>query len=76
MNQAILVIMGSGSSAVLSVAMGQKDHETVGRLLGNLIPITFLASTAFALFLYLFPPGVVRILGSNGAFLPIAVACL
>lgn len=43
MNQAILVIMGSGSGAVLSVAMGQKDHETVGCLLGNLIPITFLA---------------------------------
>ncbi|WP_321418363.1 MATE family efflux transporter [uncultured Desulfobacter sp.] len=76
MNQAILVIMGSGSGAVLSVAMGQKDHETVGRLLGNLIPITFLASTAFALCLYLCAPGVVKFLGGNGALLQMAVAYL
>jgi putative MATE family efflux protein len=76
MNQAILVIMGSGSGAVLSVAMGQKDHETVERLLGNLIPITFLASTNFALFLYLLAPGVVRFLGGNGILLEMAVAYL
>jgi putative MATE family efflux protein len=76
MNQAILVIMGSGSGAVLSVAMGQKDHETVESLLGNLIPITFLASTAFALCLYLFAPGVVKFWGGNGTLLQMAVAYL
>lgn len=75
-NQAILVVIGSGSGAVLSVAMGQKDHETVGHLLGNLIPITFLASTVFALFLYLFAQGVVRFLGGNGALLEMAVTYL
>jgi Na+-driven multidrug efflux pump len=35
-----------------------------------------LASTAFALFLYLFAPGVVRFLGGNGALLQMAVAYL
>jgi len=76
MNQAILVIMGSGSGAVLSVAMGRKDHETAGRLLGNLIPITFMASTAFALCLYLFAPGIVEFLGGDGTLRSMAVAYL
>lgn len=76
LNQAILVIMGSGSGAVLSVAMGQKDHETVGSLLGNLIPITFLASTAFALFLHQFASGVICFLGGNGELMEMAVVYL
>lgn len=66
LNQAILVLAGSGSGAVLSVSMGEKDHKTTGELLGNLIPITFSASTVFGLFLYLFAPGIVSFLGGTG----------
>ncbi|PID99949.1 MAG: hypothetical protein CSA81_14250 [Acidobacteria bacterium] len=73
MNQGILVLMGSGSGAVLSVAMGQQDNETVGQLLGNLIPVTFIGSALFAVLLEVFALPVVKFLGGSGELLTMAV---
>ncbi len=57
MNQGILALMGSGSGAVLSVAMGQQDDATIDRLLGNLIPVTFFGSALFAVLVGVFGYG-------------------
>ncbi len=76
MNQGILVLMGSGSGAVLSVAMGQQDDNTIDRLLGNLIPVTFLGSAIFAILLELFAQPVVEFLGGSGELLAMAVTYL
>ncbi len=73
MNQGILALMGSGSGAVLSVAMGQQDEDTIERLLGNLIPVTFFGSAIFAVLLELFAQPVVRFLGGSGELLVMAV---
>ncbi len=73
MNQGILVLMGSGSGAVLSVAMGQQDDETTGQLLGNLIPVAFLGSAIFAILLEIFVWPVVSFLGGSGELLVMAV---
>ncbi len=73
MNQGILVLMGSGSGAVLSVAMGQQDNATIDRLLGNLIPVTFFGSALFAMLLGIFAQPVVEFLGGSGELLVMAV---
>ncbi len=73
MNQGILVLMGSGSGAVLSVAMGQQDNVTIDRLLGNLIPVTFFSSAIFAVLLEIFSQPVVSFLGGSGNLLAMAV---
>ncbi len=73
MNQGILVLMGSGSGAVLSVAMGQQDDNTIDRLLGNLIPVTFFGSALFAMLLEIFAQPVVSFLGGSGELLAMAV---
>ncbi len=73
MNQGILALMGSGSGAVLSVAMGQQDNDTIERLLGNLIPITFLGSALFAVLVGAFARPVIEFLGGSGELLVMAV---
>ncbi len=76
MNQGIFALMGSGSGAVLSVALGQQDNDTADRLLGNLIPVTFFASTLFAVLLEIFALPVVRFLGGSGELLVMAASYL
>ncbi len=76
MNQGILALMGSGSGAVLSVAMGQQDDDTQDRLLGNLIPVTFFGSAMFAILLEIFAQPVVSFLGGSGELLVMAVEYL
>ncbi len=76
MNQGILALMGSGSGAVLSVAMGQQDDATIDRLLGNLIPVTFFGSALFAVLVGVFALPVVKFLGGSGELLAMAVAYL
>ncbi len=73
MNQGILVLMGSGSGAVLSIAMGQQDDKTVGQLLGNLIPVAFFGSALFAVLVGVFAQPVVSFLGGSGELLAMAV---
>ncbi len=73
MNQGILALMGSGSGAVLSVAMGQQDDTTIDRLLGNLIPVTFFGSALFAVLVGVFAQPVVKFLGGSGELLVMAV---
>ncbi len=76
MNQGIIALMGGGSGAVLSVAMGQQDDTTIDRLLGNLIPVTFLGSALFAVLVGVFAQPVVEFLGGSGELLAMAVAYL
>ncbi len=73
MNQGIFALMGSGSGAVLSVALGQQDNDTADRLLGNLIPVTFFGSAIFAVLLEIFALPVVKFLGGSGELLVMAV---
>ncbi len=73
MNQGLIALMGGGSGAVLSVAMGQQDDATIDRLLGNLIPITFIGSGLFAVLVGVFARPVVEFLGGSGELLAMAV---
>lgn len=75
-NQGILIIMGSGSAAILSIALGKEDHETVKRLLGNLIPGTFIMSMSFAFMVGIWAESIVRFLGGSGELLNLAVKYL
>lgn len=75
-NQGILVIMGSGSGAVLSIAIGKQDNETIKCLLGTLIPCTFIMSTVFAFIIGIWAEPVVYFLGGSGELLDKAVKYL
>jgi len=51
-NQAILVLLGTGSMAVLSIAVGKKDYDTISKIFGNLILILGFLSLVFSVSVY------------------------
>ena len=65
-NQAILVLLGTGSMAVLSIAIGKKDYETINKILGNLIILLGLISLIFSFSIFIFTDQILGFLGGKG----------
>ena len=55
-NNAIAVLVGIGSGSVLSRAIGKKDQKTVDKIMGNLIFLVTMLSTAVIILGFILAP--------------------
>lgn len=67
MNQAILTLLGMGSMALLSIAVGKKDYQTINQLFGTLIIVLGALSLVFAVSVYVFSKEIIQFLGGQGS---------
>jgi len=58
-NQAILTLLGMGSMALLSIAVGKQDTDTINQLFGNLIITLGILSLAFSVAVYIFADDII-----------------
>ncbi|MCP4752288.1 MAG: MATE family efflux transporter [Proteobacteria bacterium] len=65
-NQAILTLLGMGSMAVLSIAIGREDYDTINKLFGNLILTLGLLSLVFSVLVFCLTDEIIRFLGAKG----------
>lgn len=68
-NQAFLVLFGTGSMAVLSIAIGKKDNKTINSILGNLVIVLGLFAVIFSLVVFSLAGDIVQFLGGKNLIL-------
>ncbi|MCD5406947.1 MAG: MATE family efflux transporter [Desulfotomaculum sp.] len=73
-NQGILMLVGSGSMSLLSIAIGAKDQKTIDKLLGNMAVITVMLSGIFAVIVYTNADWIMYFVGGRGLVHELAVA--
>ena len=66
-NQAILTLFGMGSMALLSIAVGKQDFDTINQLFGNLIIALGVFSLGFSVLVYTFADEIIYFLGGRGS---------
>ena len=64
--------VGVGSSACISVKLGQKDYQTAGHLLGNTITLNLIIGVSFMLICLLFLDPILLFFGASDVTLPYA----
>ena len=64
--------VGIGSSACISVKLGQKDYQTAGHLLGNTITLNLIIGLSFMLICLLFLDPILLFFGASDVTLPYA----
>ena len=64
--------VGVGSSACISVKLGQKDYQTAGHLLGNTITLNLIIGLSFMLICLLFLDPILLFFGASNVTLPYA----
>ena len=64
--------VGVGSSACISVKLGQKDYHTAGHLLGNTITLNLIIGLSFMLICLLFLDPILLFFGASDVTLPYA----
>lgn len=75
-NQGILLLVGSGSMALLSLSIGKKDLKTINKLLGNMIVVIFLASGLYSLIVYFTAHLILPLIGGEGEVALLAIRYL
>ncbi len=65
-NQAILTLFGMGTMALLSIAVGKKDFDTINQLFGNLIISLSVLSLIFSVMVYNYADEIIHFLGGRG----------
>lgn len=65
-NQAILTLFGMGTMALLSIAIGKKDFDTINQLFGNLIISLGTLSFIFSVLVFSFTDEIIYFLGGRG----------
>ena len=75
-NNGIAVLIGIGSSSVLSRAIGKKDMDTVNRIMGNLTFLVLLLSSISMVAGITFAPILLSLSGAEGAVLEMGVVYL
>lgn len=75
-NQGLLLLIGSGSMSILSIAMGKKDYETIDKLLGNMIVSIFIISGIYSIIVYMNAEWIVSFIGGEGLIAELATRYL
>lgn len=75
-NNAIAVLIGIGSSSVLSRAVGKKDKETINKIMGNLGFLVLLLSIIVMTIGIIFSPVFLRLSGAEGEVLSMGIIYL
>lgn len=70
---ALGLMVGAGSSALVSKTLGEGDKDRAERILSVLISFTLIASVILATTLFVFMPDVASMLGADAVLLPFAV---
>ncbi len=76
MNNGIAVLVGIGSASVLSRAIGEKDDETVNKIMGNLLSLVFVLSLITTVTGYFFTKEILSFSKIDGAMLEYAIKYL
>lgn len=66
LNSGIATLIGTGSSSVLSRAIGKRDQATVNKIMGNLMCMVFLLSVAITAIGLIFAPNLLAFSGAEG----------
>ncbi len=70
---AFAMLAGSGGAPRASIAMGQKDHKTAERILGNCFSLLLILSIILTIVFYIFAPQLLVLFGASEVTLPYAV---
>ncbi len=70
---ALGLMVGAGSSALVSKTLGEGDKDRAERVFSVLISFTLIASAILATILFVFMPDVASMLGADAVLLPYAV---
>jgi putative MATE family efflux protein len=65
-------LVGVGASTLMSVRLGQKDYDSAGRILGNVITMNLILGTAFGIVGLIFLDPVLTFFGASPQTLPYA----
>lgn len=75
-NSGISTLIGVGSASVLSRAVGKKDKETVGKIMGNLVAMNLILSSIITVIGVGFTKQLLVLTGAEGEILEYAVRYL
>ena len=70
---AFAMLAGSGGAPRASIAMGQKDHATAERIMGNCFSLLLILSAILTVVFYIFAPDLLMLFGASEVTLPYAV---
>ena len=74
MINAFAMLAGSGGAPRAAIAMGKKDNESAGKILGNCFSVLMLFAAALTVLFYLFAPQLLRLFGASDVTLPYALS--
>ncbi len=75
-NSGIATLIGQGSASVLSRAIGERDKDTIDRIMGNLISFVTVLSTLVIIFGLIFTCQLLTLAGAEGEVLEQAIPYL
>lgn len=70
---AFAMLAGSGGAPRASIAMGQQDHKTAEKIMGNCFSLLLILSVILTAVFYISSPQLLRLFGASDATLPYAV---
>lgn len=65
-NNGIAVLVGIGSASILSRAVGRKDQKTIDAVMGNVLVLSVMMSSAVMIIGYIFAPQLLSLIGAEG----------
>ena len=72
LSAALGTLVGVGAMTMISVMLGQKNYETAGKVLGNVLTLNTLIGITFTVFSLLFLEPILRFFGASDNTLPFA----
>ena len=76
LNNGIAVLVGIGSASVLSRAVGREDKKTIDAVMGNVLILTLIFSSAVMILGYIFAPQLLKLIGAEGIMFDFGVRYL
>ena len=76
LNNGIAVLVGIGSASVLSRAVGREDKKTIDAVMGNVLILTLMFSSAVMILGYIFAPQLLKLIGAEGQMFDFGVRYL
>lgn len=70
---AFAMLAGSGGAPRAAIAMGQQDHKTAERIMGNCFSLLLMLSVILTIVFYIFAPQLLALFGASEVTLPYAV---
>ena len=72
LSAALGTLVGVGAMTMISVMLGQKNYETAGKVLGNVLTLNTILGATFTIFALLFLEPILRFFGASENTLPFA----